>query len=248
MVFQDPFSSLDPRQTIGDILAEPLSIHGLAPGNARTARVRQLLELVGLPASAAQRVPRQFSGGQLQRIGIARALAVEPDLIVCDEPVSALDVSIQAQIINLLIDLQSRLGVAYLFIAHDLSVVRHIATRVAVMYLGRIVEEAATDELFARPRHPYTLALLSAIPIPDAALERRRSRIILKGDLPSPSALPPGCRFSSRCWLREKLELPERCIVEDPALLPLPGTAGHRVACHFPEAAPTFSTSGTSAE
>jgi oligopeptide/dipeptide ABC transporter ATP-binding protein len=242
MVFQDPFASLDPRQPIGDILAEPLAVQGAAKGAARAARVRDLLDLVGLPLSAATRFPHQFSGGQLQRIGIARALAVTPDLIVCDEPVSALDVSIQAQIVNLLMALQARLGVAYLFIAHDLAVVRHIANRVAVMYLGRIAEIAETDELFVRPSHPYTIALLSAVPVPDAEIERRRKRIILAGDVPSPSAPPSGCRFSTRCWLRDRLGRPKRCEVDEPVLRPVAGlAAGHDVACHFAETGPAAS-------
>jgi oligopeptide/dipeptide ABC transporter ATP-binding protein len=234
MVFQDPHASLDPRQSVAEILREPLAVQGSAKGAAKAARVRELLDLVGLPASAANRFPHQFSGGQLQRIGIARALAVQPDLLVCDEPVSALDVSIQAQIVNLLMALQAKLGVAYLFIAHDLAVVRHIANRVAVMYLGRIAEIAETDELLARPAHPYTIALLSAVPVPDAVVERQRKRIILTGDTPSPSVSFSGCRFSSRCWLRDQLGRPERCEVEEPALRPIAGlAAGHDVACHF---------------
>jgi oligopeptide/dipeptide ABC transporter ATP-binding protein len=236
MVFQDPFASLDPRQTVGEILAEPLKIHGLARGAGRTRRVRNLLDQVGLPASAVNRVSRQFSGGQLQRIGVARALAVEPQLIVCDEPVSALDVSIQAQIVNLLMDLQAELGLTYLFIAHDLAVVRHIADEVAVMYLGRIVERAATDTLFSTPRHPYTIALLSAVPTPDVDRETTRSRIILTGDVPSPARPPAGCRFHTRCWLRERLGRPERCVSADPGLVEVPdGAAGHVSACHFVE-------------
>jgi oligopeptide/dipeptide ABC transporter ATP-binding protein len=236
MVFQDPFASLDPRQSVGDILAEPLVVQGASKGAARAARVRELLDLVGLPSSAATRFPHQFSGGQLQRIGIARALTVQPDLVVCDEPVSALDVSIQAQIVNLLTAIQARLGVAYLFITHDLAIVRHIANRVAVMYLGRIAEIAETDELFARPAHPYTIALLSAVPVPDAEIERSRRRIILSGDMPSPSAPPAGCRFRTRCWLRDRLGRPQRCEAEEPALRPIPGlAAGHGVACHFAE-------------
>jgi oligopeptide/dipeptide ABC transporter ATP-binding protein len=236
MIFQDPFASLDPRQPVGDILAEPLAVQGSTRGAAKDARVRELLDLVGLPLSAATRYPHQFSGGQLQRIGIARALAVQPDLIVCDEPVSALDVSIQAQIVNLLMALQARLGVAYLFIAHDLAVVRHIASRVAVMYLGRIAEIAETDELYARPAHPYTIALLSAVPFPDAEIERRRTRIILSGDVPSLNAPPSGCRFSARCWLRDRLGRPKRCEVEEPVLRPIAGMAeSHDVACHFAE-------------
>jgi peptide/nickel transport system ATP-binding protein len=231
LIFQDPFASLDPRQSIGDILREPFLIRGL-PMPPR--KIGSLLELVGLPASAARRFPHQFSGGQLQRVGIARALAVEPSLLVCDEPVSALDVSIQAQIVNLFRDLQARLGIAYLFIAHDLAVVRHVADRIAVMYLGRIVEVAETDALFARPAHPYTIALLSAVPLPDASIERTRRRIILAGDAPSPVSIPAGCRFRGRCWLYEQLGHPARCSEEDPILRPTSADeADHNVACHF---------------
>jgi oligopeptide/dipeptide ABC transporter ATP-binding protein len=231
LIFQDPFSSLDPRQSIDDILREPFLIRGLP---VTAARVRALLDLVGLPASALSRFPHQFSGGQLQRVGIARALAVEPVLLVCDEPVSALDVSIQAQIINLFRDLQARLGVAYLFIAHDLAVVRHVADRVAVMYLGRIVELADTDTLFTRPAHPYTAALLSAVPVPDAVVERTRKRIILSGDAPNPADMPTGCRFRGRCWLYQELGRPARCAEQDPVLRQRAVGAGrHDVACHF---------------
>ena len=226
MVFQDPQASLNPRMTVGEIVGEPLVIHA-TPKNEIEARVAQLLETVQLGAESAQRHPHQFSGGQRQRIGIARALALQPDLLALDEPVSALDVSIQAEIIRLLQHLRDDLGLAYLFIAHDLSVVRHLSDRVAVMYLGRIVETAPVAELYERPQHPYTAALLSAAPIPDPLIERTRERIVLVGDPPSASAPPSGCRFRTRCWKAQEL-----CAQVEPALVEV--AVGHRVACHFP--------------
>jgi oligopeptide transport system ATP-binding protein len=233
MIFQDPYASLNPRMTAAGIVSEPLEIHGVGDKHERPQRVRDLLATVGLDPSYGDRFPHEFSGGQRQRIGVARALALHPDLIVADEPISALDVSIQAQIINLLERLQEEFGLTYLFIAHDLSVVRHISDRIAVMYLGRIVETAASRPLYEAPLHPYTVALLSAVPIPDPAIEVRRRRIILTGDVPSPSDPPPGCHFHTRCWLRERLGNPERCVAEDPALREL--ATGHMVACHFAE-------------
>jgi oligopeptide/dipeptide ABC transporter ATP-binding protein len=218
MIFQDPYASLDPRQTVASILAEPLTIHRLAKPRERRLRALALLETVGLNPRHVNRYPHEFSGGQRQRIGIARALALEPDVLICDEPVSALDVSIQAQIINLLDELKQRFDLAYLFIAHDLAVVRHICERVAVMYLGRVVEEAPREQLFSAPRHPYTQALLSAVPLADPETERRRERIVLEGDVPSPLAPPPGCAFEPRC--PRKGEVPAgRCGREQPALV-----------------------------
>ncbi len=234
MVFQDPYASLDPRMTVNGIISEPLEIHGEGGTTAeRRERVGQLLATVGLNPEFGVRYPHEFSGGQRQRIGLARALALNPDLIIADEPISALDVSIQAQIINLLERLQGEFGLTYLFVAHDLSVVAHISDRIAVMYLGRIVELAGSRDLNRKPLHPYTVALLSAIPIPDPIVEARRRRIILTGDVPSPVAPPPGCRFHTRCWLRERLGNPEACSTVDPPLRPL--AAGHEVACHFAE-------------
>jgi oligopeptide transport system ATP-binding protein len=234
MIFQDPYASLNPRMTVNGIVGEPLEVHDEGGSRQeRQERVREVLTTVGLNPEYGVRYPHEFSGGQRQRIGIARALALSPEFIVADEPISALDVSIQAQIINLLQRLQDRLGLTYLFIAHDLSVVRHISDRIAVMYLGRIVEVAPSRELNTKPLHPYTVALLSAIPIPDPAVEARRRRIILTGDVPSPVNPPSGCRFHTRCWLRERLGNPERCSSEDPALRTM--ASGHEVACHFAE-------------
>lgn len=230
MIFQDPYASLDPRQTVASILAEPLNVHRLGKPRTRRLRAMQLLDAVGLNPRHVHRYPHEFSGGQRQRIGIARALALEPDLIICDEPVSALDVSIQAQIVNLLEELQERFGLAYLFIAHDLAVVRHICRRIAVMYLGRIVEVAPRDELFASPQHPYTRALLSAVPHPDPVRERTRERILLEGDVPSPLTPPSGCTFHPRCPERSGVE-GERCSQEVPGLEVLEG--GRERACHL---------------
>jgi peptide/nickel transport system ATP-binding protein len=230
MVFQDPLSSLDPRQSVESILIEGLRAHDLDKGKESTnKRLRELLTAVGLPTTALRKYPHEFSGGQRQRIGIARALALEPDLIVADEPVSALDVSVQAQVVNLMEELQEQFGLTYLVIAHDLAVVKHISDRVGVMYLGGLVEEATSEDLYAEPLHPYTRALLSAIPVPDPVVEDRRERILLAGDLPSPANPPTGCRFHTRCPWRQQT----RCDTERPALREL--KPGHKVACHYAE-------------
>jgi oligopeptide transport system ATP-binding protein len=235
IIFQDPYGSLDPRMTVGSIINEPIETHRLASGAAKKERVADLLRIVGLDPMYVSRYPHEFSGGQRQRIGVARALAVEPEFIVCDEPISALDVSIQAQVLNLLTDLREQLGLTYLFIAHDLSVVKHISDRVAVMYLGKIVEIGPPDIMYANPGHPYTRALLSAVPVPDPVLERKRKRVILKGDVPSPVNPPEGCRFHTRCWLYERLGQPEECRTIDPPVRILKGD--HGAACHFAEQA-----------
>ncbi|WP_415951159.1 ABC transporter ATP-binding protein [Streptomyces sp. KLOTTS4A1] len=237
MVFQDPYTSLNPRMTVGDIIGEPFEIHPeVAPKGSRQARVQELLDLVGLNPEYINRYPHQFSGGQRQRIGIARGLALNPDIIICDEPVSALDVSIQAQVVNLLEKLQGELNLSYLFIAHDLSVVRHISDRVGVMYLGKMAEIGTEDQIYEHPTHPYTQALLSAVPVPDPVGREGRERIILTGDVPSPANPPSGCRFRTRCWKAQDrcaeevplLAIPERFVGED-------GPAAHESACHFAE-------------
>jgi oligopeptide transport system ATP-binding protein len=228
MIFQDPHASLNPRMTVGSIIGEPLREHNAARGNERQKRVEELLSLVGLQPRHANRYPHEFSGGQRQRIGIARAIALEPDFIVCDEPIAGLDVSIQAQVVNLLEDLQDVLGLTYLFISHDLSMIRHIADRVAVMYLGKIMELTEVDELYTNPKHPYTQALLSAVPVPDPEVEATRKRVILKGDIPSPANPPPGCPFNTRCPIAQ-----ERCVAEAPEWREL--APDHWVACHFTE-------------
>ena len=233
MIFQDPYASLNPRMTIGSMLTEPLRVHRIASGAEAANRAQRLVEIVGLPRNAVNRYPHEFSGGQRQRAGIARALAVQPDFIAADEAVSALDVSIQAQIINLLAELQKEFRLTYLFIAHDLSVVRHISDRIAVMYLGEVVELSPAKGLYDRPMHPYTIALVSAVPIPDPRVEGKRKRMILRGDVPSPANPPSGCRFHTRCWLRQELGNPERCAAEAPVLREM--APGHTVSCHFAE-------------
>jgi len=228
MIFQDPHASLNPRMTVASIVGEPLIEHNKAKGEERKKRIEELLSLVGLEPKHANRYPHEFSGGQRQRIGIARAIALNPDFIVADEPIAALDVSIQAQVVNLLEELQDALGLTYLFISHDLSMVRHIADRVAVMYLGKIMELGTVDQLYNEPKHPYTKALLSAVPVPDPKIEASRERIILEGDIPSPANPPPGCPFNTRCPLAQ-----EKCVVEVPEWREL--NPGRWVACHFAE-------------
>jgi len=233
IIFQDPYASLDPRATIGDSIVDGLRIHGIGTADERRKRLQKIMDLVGLAPYQARRYPHEFSGGQRQRIGIARALILEPELIVCDEPVSALDVSIQAQVLNLLKELQRELGLTLLFIAHNMAVVEHISDRVAVMYLGRVVEQSERRDVYADPRHPYTQALMSAIPLPDP--DARRQRIILRGDVPSPINIPGGCRFSPRCWLFEQLGRPANCETDDPQLRHSGQGADHTVACHYAE-------------
>jgi oligopeptide transport system ATP-binding protein len=232
IVFQDPYTSLNPRKTVGDIVGEPFEIHtDVLPKGDRRQRVQQLLELVGLNPEHINRYPHQFSGGQRQRIGIARGLALNPKVIICDEPVSALDVSVQAQVVNLLGELQAGLGLAYIFIAHDLSVVRHISDRVGVMYLGKMAEIGDEAQIYSRPTHPYTQALLSAVPMPDPTLRNTREHIVLTGDVPSPANPPPACRFHTRCWKAQEI-----CSVEEPLLIARPdGESAHDSACHFAE-------------
>ncbi len=226
MIFQDPYASLNPRMTVGSIIAAPLEVHDRARGKKKQDRVQELLKMVGLNPDFVNRYPHEFSGGQRQRIGIARALALNPDLIICDEPISSLDVSIQAQVVNLLEELQNKLGLTYIFIAHDLSMVRHISDRMAVMYLGKIVELADRNEIYLRPLHPYTQALMSAVPVPDPDVGKKRKRTILKGDIPSPVNPPVGCNFNTRCPIAE-----EHCFSEDPEYREI--VPEHWVACHF---------------
>ena len=232
IVFQDPYTSLNPRRTVGEIVSEPLEIHtDVVPKNKRKDRVGELLELVGLNPEHVNRYPHQFSGGQRQRIGMARGIALNPKVLICDEPVSALDVSVQAQVINLMEKLQDELGLSYIFIAHDLSVVRHISDRVAVMYLGKIVELGTDDEIYSRPTHPYTQALLSAVPVPDPTMRGKREQIVLEGDVPSPANPPSGCRFHTRCFKAQDI-----CSIDEPAFILRPdGPGEHLSACHFAE-------------
>jgi oligopeptide/dipeptide ABC transporter ATP-binding protein len=231
IIFQDPYSSLDPRASVGDSIGDGLRIHGIGDAQERRQMLRDIMDKVGLAPYQAARFPHEFSGGQRQRVGIARALVLKPDLVVCDEPVSALDVSIQAQVLNLLKELQQEMSLTLVFIAHNMGVVEHISDRVAVMYLGRIVEVADRATVYRDPRHPYSLALMSAIPLPDP--EVRRKRIILRGDVPSPVNIPDGCRFHPRCWLYDRLDRPEICHTDDPELRDV--VVDHRVACHFAE-------------
>jgi oligopeptide transport system ATP-binding protein len=226
MIFQDPYASLNPRMTVGSIIAAPLEVHGMVRGKEKRERVQDLLRMVGLNPQFVNRYPHEFSGGQRQRIGIARALALNPDLVICDEPISSLDVSIQAQVVNLLEDLQEKLGLTYLFIAHDLSMVRHISDRMAVMYLGKIVELADRNEIYLNPMHPYTQALISAVPLPDPDVAEQRHRIILEGDIPSPANPPIGCNFNTRCPVAIDV-----CSQKDPAFVEV--SPGHSVACHL---------------